>query len=170
MSSSQGGEGPFGPSHSLVFLLSKVGYAASRSFAAALAPIGLEPRHFALLNHVALGEGQTQQALGLALDIPPSRVVAIVDDLEGRGYVERRAHPTDRRARALYLTTDGEALLRKAREVARAHEVDFCRDIDPASRARLIALLSPLAALQDLPPGVHPALADTEPSQSPSST
>ena len=100
----------FGPRHSVVFLLSKLGSLAGRSFAACLEPLGLEPRQFAVLNFIALDEGRSQQALGDALEIPASRMVAIVDDLESRAIVERRTNPADRRARALYLTARGKAV------------------------------------------------------------
>jgi DNA-binding MarR family transcriptional regulator len=141
-----------------VFLLSKLGYAASRSFAACLEPLGLEARHYALLNYIAVNEGQSQQTLGAALEIPASRMVAIVDDLEHRGFVERRPHPTDRRARALYLTPTGENHLRQARNVVHANETDFCRDLDSGTREQLITLLTPLAAQRASPSGVHPGL------------
>ena len=108
MESAEPGQPQLGPPPSLVFLLSKVGYATSRSFAACLEPLGLEARHFAVLNFIALDEGQSQQTLADALDIPASRMVTIVDELEHRGFIERRPHPTDRRARALYLTPAGE--------------------------------------------------------------
>ena len=43
--------------------------------------------------------------------MPPSRMVALVDELEQRGLVERRPHPSDRRVRALYLTAEGREML-----------------------------------------------------------
>jgi DNA-binding MarR family transcriptional regulator len=141
-----------------VFLLSKLGFAASQSFAASLQPLALEPRHFALLNYIALAEGQSQQHLGGALEIPASRMVAIVDELEERGIVERRANPSDRRARALYLTASGKTLLAKARAAARANEAKFCASLAPGERDRLIELLTPLADAHGLAFGAHPAL------------
>jgi DNA-binding MarR family transcriptional regulator len=46
---------------------------------------------------------------GLAerLGIDASYVTAIADQLEGRGLIERRAHPTDRRIKSLALTDEG---------------------------------------------------------------
>ena len=149
-----------GPPASLVFLLSKLGFAASQSFAATLEPLGLEPRHFAVLNYIALAEGHSQQQLGSVLDIPASRMVAIVDELEDRDIVERRANPTDRRARALYLTPAGKALLRKARTAVRANETKFCATLAPGIREQLIELLTPLAQAHHVA-SVHPQLTTT---------
>jgi DNA-binding MarR family transcriptional regulator len=151
---------PQGPPPSLVFLLAKLGFAAGQSVAASLEPFGLEPRHFALLNHIAMAEGQSQQQLGAALEIPPSRMVAVIDGLQQRGLVQRRAHPSDRRARALFLTARGKTLLGKARVAVGANEESFCASLSPATRERLIALLTPLAAAHKLA-GVHPALTTT---------
>ena len=66
------------------FALSSVGYAVARRFREILAPLELEPREFALLRAVGAAEGQSQQAIGERLQIPPSRMVAFVDALEAR--------------------------------------------------------------------------------------
>src|SRR3954468_23186775 len=86
------------------FLLAQLGTHRHRRFAERLAPLGLHPRHFGILSHLGMNEGQSQQALSNALGIHRSAVVALVDDLEDRGVAERRRDPADRRAYTLYLT------------------------------------------------------------------
>lgn len=154
---------PAGPGDSVAFLLSKVGFDAARRFAARLAPLGLEPRHVGLLRAVAAAEGKSQQVLGQQLRITPSRMVALVDDLERRGLAERRPNPADRRAHALHLTADGCRLLDRALQAAAEHENELCADLDPSERRQLAALLRRLAAGQDLPIGTHPGLAGRGP-------
>jgi DNA-binding MarR family transcriptional regulator len=139
---------------SATYLLSKVGFEASQRFRSMLEPLGLEPRQFALLRFVAGAEGQTQQALGDALGIPKSRMVALVDDLEQRGLVERRLRPDDRRARALHLTPEGSSCLTEAMEVAMAHEAYVRERLSPGEHRQLVQLLQRLT--QDLE--VHPGL------------
>jgi DNA-binding MarR family transcriptional regulator len=147
---------------SATYLLSKVGFEASQRFRSMLKPLGLEPRQFALLRHVAGSEGQTQQALGDALGIPKSRMVALVDDLEARGLVERRLRPDDRRARALHVTTEGARCLGEALEVAEAHEAYVRERLSPAEHQQLVQMLQRLTISEDLE--VHPHLrADYEP-------
>jgi DNA-binding MarR family transcriptional regulator len=147
---------------SAAFLLSKVGFEASQRFRQMLAPLGLEPRQFALLRHVAHSEGQTQQALGDALGIPKSRMVALIDDLEDRGLVERRLRPDDRRARALHVTDQGGRCLADAMRIAAEHEA-FVRDrLSPGEHRELVRMLQRLTEAQDLE--VHPGLrSDYEP-------
>jgi DNA-binding MarR family transcriptional regulator len=140
------------------FTLSTSGYAVARRFRALLAPLALEPREFALLRAVAASEGSSQQAIGERLQIPASRMVAFVDALEARGLLERRANPSDRRARALHLTSAGSELLLRAVELASEFERDLCADLSEREREQLLDLLERVCARLELAPGVHAAL------------
>ena len=149
--------GPAAPYKSVGFTLSTLGFAVASGFHAKLAPLGIEPRDFALLRAVGAAEGQSQQAIGERLRIPASRMVAFIDSLEERGLLERRPHPTDRRARALHLTEEGRALLTEAYAAAVTFESDLCARLSAAERERLVELLGTVLATLGLPPGVHAA-------------
>src|SRR5690349_21087592 len=110
------------PFRGVAFNLSSLGYAISKGFKQILEPFHLHPREFAVLRAVGIQEGQTQQALGDGLQIPRSRMVSIVDELEARGYVERHPNPADRRVRELHLTASGRKALDQAFERALAFE------------------------------------------------
>jgi DNA-binding MarR family transcriptional regulator len=150
-------EGP--PGGSVVFLLSSLGVAASQGFRDALAPLGLEPRQFGVLNLVASAEGISQRELSEPLGIPASRLVAIVDGLEDQGLVERRRNAEDRRAYALHLTAKGRQALGRARGVSAENENRFAAPLKPKEREQLLDLLRRLAAGHELQSGVHPGLA-----------
>jgi DNA-binding MarR family transcriptional regulator len=143
---------------SLAFLLSQVGIHASRRFAERLDAIDLQPPLFRVLNVVDAAEGESQQAIGEAIGAPASRMVAIVDELERRGLVERRPHPSDRRVRALHLTGEGRRLLARGRKIAAEHEEELARGLSDSERKRLTLLLQKLRAEQGLGRGVHPGL------------
>jgi len=140
------------------FLLSQLGFQSSRLWRERLDPLGLDPREVAVLRYVASSEGQSQRAIGNAMRVPPSRMVALVDALERRTLVERRPRVGDRRTFALFLTREGRQLLGKITEVSAHHEAELCAGLTPAERRRLIALLSRLVAEQHLPVGVHPGV------------
>jgi DNA-binding MarR family transcriptional regulator len=142
----------------LAFLLSQVGIHASKQFAERIAAVGLQPPLFRVLNLVDAAEGQSQQAIGQAVDVPASRMVALVDELEREGLVERRPHPSDRRIRALYLTDEGRDVLARGHKIAKQHEADLTRGMSAADRKLLTQLLQQLVAEQDLGDGVHPGL------------
>lgn len=154
------GEEP--PFEAVGFLLSSLGYAVSRQFHAVLKPLGLEPRHFAVLRAVRVLEGATQQAVASFLQIPPSRMVAILDNLEERHLVERRQRPDDRRSRAMFLTTAGEDLLRRAQDVAAEFERKVCGDMAPDDRASLVRSLQGIGARLGVPAHSHPAMHERE--------
>jgi DNA-binding MarR family transcriptional regulator len=147
---------------SLGFLLSQVGVHASRRFAERLEAIDLQPPLFRVLNVVDAAEGLSQHAIGEAIQAPASRMVAIVDELEHRGLVERRPHPGDRRVHALYLTDEGRELLARGREIAGEHEAELTRGMSKADRDRLVSLLQKIVDAQEIGAGVHPGLSAPE--------
>jgi DNA-binding MarR family transcriptional regulator len=142
----------------LAFLLSQVGIHAARQFSERIAEVDLQPPLFRVLNLVDAAEGQSQQAIGEAIEVPPSRMVALVDELEQRGLVERRPKPEDRRVRALHLTPKGRKALARGREIAAEHERELTRGMAAADRKRLTRLLQKIVDAQTIGKGVHPGL------------
>jgi DNA-binding MarR family transcriptional regulator len=147
-----------GPPARASFLLAQLGASRHRRFAERLAPLGLHPRHYGMLGHLATREGRSQQALSDALGLHRSAVVALVDDLEHRGLAERRRDPRDRRAYQLYLTPHGREVLDRLERVAEEEEHELMTALDAGERAMFIRLLQRVAASQGLLPGVHPDL------------
>src|SRR5262249_29377938 len=99
------------PAGGLAFLLSPVGGHAPGQFGGRPEAVGLKPGHAGILRVIRQADGLSQQALGEKLGVFPSRLVALLDELEERGLVERRDRPTDRRSYALYLTGAGREAL-----------------------------------------------------------
>ncbi|HYX03245.1 MAG TPA: MarR family transcriptional regulator [Reyranella sp.] len=64
-----------------------------------------------------LGDGVRQKELATALSIEGPSLVRILDNLERRGLIERRADESDRRARGIHLTRSGRELARRAAKV-----------------------------------------------------
>jgi DNA-binding MarR family transcriptional regulator len=64
-------------------------------------------------------------------------MVAVIDELERAGYVERRRDAADRRAYALHATAAGEGVLAQASEANRAAEEEFLAPLAPVERERL---------------------------------
>ena len=136
----------------VAFLLSQLGHRSASVFADLIASIDLTPPHSGILRAIALEPGRSQQALSGQLGLLPSRVVAYVDELEDRGYVERRRNPDDRRLHALYLTAAGKKIMTKIGELSRQHETLMTAGLDSAQRGTLRQLLSIVAEEQGLTP------------------
>jgi DNA-binding MarR family transcriptional regulator len=140
----------------VAFLLSQLGHRSAAVFAELIASVDLTPPHAGILRLIAAEPGQSQQALSGQLGLLPSRVVAYVDELEDRGYLERRRNPDDRRLHALHLTAAGKKMMSKIGELGRQHERLMTAGLTADDKDTLRQLLSTVAQRQGLTPHVHP--------------
>ncbi len=127
------------------FLLTRsraVWVARDRAF---FAEFGLNGRLYAVLSLAASGENPTQRELADFLRLDASQIVALIDDLEQRGYVERRSSPTDRRTNIIVATDAGRQVHVEARAAARDGEQSMGPSLNAEDRATLLALLQRVA-------------------------
>ncbi|MEV0289360.1 MULTISPECIES: MarR family transcriptional regulator [unclassified Kribbella] len=93
-----------------------------------------------------LGAGPTSiSGLAERLEITKQGASQIVDDMERRGYVERRPDPSDARARLLHLTPRGEAALNAARKFHQAYERKLRRQYGDDAIDTVRAVLTSMA-------------------------
>ncbi len=133
------------------FLFSRIGARAEKLFTAALEPLGLRPKHYSVLHYLSTVEGATQRSIVDGLWIDSSTMVNLIDDFERLGLAERRAHPADRRAYAVYLTANGRRVLARAQKLAREVEEQILAPFDDAERATLRELLVRAAGTASAP-------------------
>jgi len=144
------------PGGGAAFLLAQLGAHAGRKFGERVAKLGLTPPDAGLLRKIASDPGISQQALAEHLGVMPSRMVALIDGLEGKGILERRRSTEDRRNYELHLTQQGRQLLGNLGRIATEHEDSLCAALTKEERAQLRELCQRIAAEQGLTPGVHP--------------
>jgi DNA-binding MarR family transcriptional regulator len=138
----------------IAYLLSKVGRRQSVRFSELLKPLGLRPKHFALMNAVDFADGPSQQQLGAALGLDPSGLISAIDELEAAGLLERRRAPDDRRRHALFLTPAGKAKLATARQASFTRGKELIAPLSDAEAQTLHDLLKRVAGAElDLRPG-----------------
>ncbi len=147
----------------IAFLLSQLGAHAAARFADRLAALRLTPGQAGLLRMVAKEPGLNQRQLADRLRAQPSRVVALVDELQERGLLARRTREGDRRSHTIELTEDGRRALMAIREIAEAHEAEITGALSHEERVELAFLMQRLAAAHALEPGVHPGYRSTSP-------
>jgi MarR family transcriptional regulator, lower aerobic nicotinate degradation pathway regulator len=128
------------------YLLFRLGRTQSALFVEALEPLGLRPKHFALMNLAELSEGSSQQELGNHLGLDSSGLVSVIDDLESKGLVERRRDTADRRRYAIHLTRAGRTKLSLAREAVTLRAEELLVSLDEDERRTLHDLLARVAA------------------------
>jgi DNA-binding MarR family transcriptional regulator len=130
------------------FLMNWVATRSRQHFARALEEsCGLHPRDWGVLNVIAKHPGIAQQQIGDGAGVDPSTMVATIDLLEERGLAERRPNPDDRRKRSIYLTPDGQQVLRVGRKAAAKAAREAFKALTPAERKQLHALLRKLSGL-----------------------
>jgi DNA-binding MarR family transcriptional regulator len=150
---------PAESSASAAFLLAQLGAHAATKFAERLAPLDFTPAHAGILRILGRRGPVTQQALAGILGMFPSRLVALMDQLESRGLIERRDHPDDRRSYALHLTEKGRVALQSIGRVAREHQKALLAALTVEEQRQLGQFLQRIADDQGLTRGVHPGYA-----------
>ncbi|MEU4565319.1 MarR family transcriptional regulator [Micromonospora sp. NPDC023956] len=110
----------------------------------ALAPWDVTPAQSRALG-VLIRHGTLRlSTLAEHLRIAPRSATEVVDDLEARGLVARRADPADRRATLVAPTEEGTRLSAAIRAARRAAAEDLFGGLPPADRAQLARILRTL--------------------------
>src|SRR6185437_2382083 len=142
-----------GPSRELLlstpFLLKRLGFAVKERSHAAFEGTGLQPQHHAVLSLLDEGARETQGTIADALGYDRSMLVGLLDELEERGFIERRRDPADRRRHLVSLTADGRQALGRMRAISKKVADEFLAPLDPEQRAQLHGLLLELACFHD---------------------
>ncbi len=99
---------------------------AARIFAAVVSGTDfddLRPSHGNAMEQLELEDGLRLTDLAARAGITAQSMGELVDDLELKGYVERRPDPEDRRAKRIYLTDRGRENVRVAKRATDEVEV-----------------------------------------------
>ncbi|NTG48762.1 MarR family transcriptional regulator [Agrobacterium rhizogenes] len=88
-----------------------------------------------------LGGGVRQVVLANYVGIEGPSLVRLLDQLEGLGLVVRKDDPTDRRAKGLWLTTEGEALATRMEETLDELRGRILANVDKADIEAAIRVL-----------------------------
>ncbi|WP_428682288.1 MarR family winged helix-turn-helix transcriptional regulator [Reyranella sp.] len=130
------------PERNLGFLLHDVARLMRKRFEQNARGLGLTRSQCQVLAHLARNEGIQQSGLADILEVEPITLTRLLDRLEEAELVERRAHPTDRRIRQLYLTEKVHPLLADIFTIGAATRSEALEGVAEAEREQLFALLS----------------------------
>ncbi len=130
---------------SVGLLLTLLGRASTRVFTDALRPIGLKPRHLAVLTELR-ETPLTQQALGEATQTDPTKLVGLLNDLERWSLIVRRRDPDDRRRHIVEISPCGRERLADVDRLVAVSDDRIVASLDPDQRAMLLQLLGQIAA------------------------
>ncbi len=123
-------------------LMIKLGRITMHRFTEALDRYGVRPRHVAALIELRDHGELTQQALSSQLHLDPTNLVAVLNELEERGYAKRRRDPGDRRRHIVKLTNKGHGVIDTVSEVMDGVEDEMLDGLDPAERRQFERLMT----------------------------
>jgi DNA-binding MarR family transcriptional regulator len=106
--------------------------------------LGVTPMQYAALQTVQQTPGMDQRTLGRAIALDASTTGGVVDRLEARQLIERRASPSDRRVRLLHVTPQGNALLEQITPMMLQAQQRILAPLSPEQRETFMAMLGTL--------------------------
>ncbi|PUE22413.1 hypothetical protein B9Z38_16275 [Limnohabitans sp. MMS-10A-160] len=110
-------------------------------FTGEMGDLGLTPIQWSALLTTQQRPGLDQTALSKEIFIDTSTIAGVLDRLESRGLLERKASPNDRRVRLLNVTKQGDALLKKANVVVLDTQQWLMEPLSSAERRMLMSLM-----------------------------
>lgn len=123
------------------FRLRRIQNHLSRNFSARNADWNLRSGLFSSLAIIAANPGISQNLLSREVGLDKSATVQIVDDLEGRGWAERRRSTNDRRFYELAVTVKGQEALAQLFANLEETEKDVMAHLTADERILLLGLL-----------------------------
>jgi DNA-binding MarR family transcriptional regulator len=99
---------------------------------------------YAVLNALDRSPVRTQAALAEAIGADKTRIIGTLDELQQRGYIERRPDPDDRRVRLLEITAAGRAAKNAVQSDIQRGEERLLAELTAEERAVFLRVLARL--------------------------
>ncbi len=131
----------------LGFQVRRLHHLLSQRVEQVFAPYGLRPGSLTMMVLISANPGYSQVELSRIGNLDKSAIVTIVDDLEKRGLAIRGRSSSDRRRNSLFLTAQGEKLMKEMHDLAMATEQPLRDGLSAAEFDQLFELLERARAL-----------------------
>jgi MarR family transcriptional regulator, lower aerobic nicotinate degradation pathway regulator len=109
----------------------------------------LTPVQYAALVAIQTHRGIDATRLSAVIAFDRSTLGNVIERIEAKGLVERKASPDDKRIKLLYLTRSGAALLSEIVPLVDRAQARMLQPLKPADRKTLMVLLSQLVDLSN---------------------
>lgn len=126
------------------FLVNDIARLLKRHFERRVRETGLPitRRQAAIMLFVSRHQGVSQAEVANRLDIEPIALVRMLDKLSEAGLIERRAHPTDRRVRTLWLSSSARPVIERILTIIRSIRAEAFAGFSPKAREAFVAELA----------------------------
>ncbi|MBM5812575.1 MAG: MarR family transcriptional regulator [Gammaproteobacteria bacterium] len=123
------------------YLIHEADRLMSRQFDRRMRALGLTRAQWWVLAQLYFNDGVTQSELAGELGFSKAALGGLLDRLESKGWLERRPHGSDRRAKCVHRSRQVGALLGRMRRVALAMTTDMLAGLNDRERTELMRLL-----------------------------
>lgn len=125
----------------LGYRLRRAQLASFQDFKASFAALDMRPTQYSVMVLIHYNPGRKQSEIAAALGIKRSNFVSLMDELERRKLAERRKAQGDRRSHALFLTAEGERMMKKLERAHRRHQEHLIARVGEENGDLLLDLL-----------------------------
>ena len=131
----------------LPLLLRRAWYGLNKAFRRSIADAGATPDQFTVLRTLDEGDtsGMTQSELTQKMSSDPNTVASLLERMEKTGWVDRKPHETDRRAKRITLKPAGRRKYRELRNVAADLQMDLLQILPESQHERFLSQLASIA-------------------------
>ncbi|KUI22509.1 MarR family transcriptional regulator [Mycobacterium sp. GA-1285] len=116
-----------------------------------LAEHGISMWGYSVLSALDASPVRTQAALAEAIGADKTRIIPTLDELQDRGYIERKPDPADRRVRLLAITEAGRALKDSVQAEIQRGEERWLSALSPADRRAFLRALHEMTRVEETP-------------------
>ena len=103
--------------------------------------LGLTRAQWLVLTRLHRRPGASQSELAEMMEVEKASAGRMIDRLEAKGWVERRAQRDDRRVKRVFLTAEAERVHKRLWRIAETTVDDALAGLSPAEREQLMTLL-----------------------------
>lgn len=137
------------------FILHDVARLLRTTYDRRMKTLGLTRSQWWVLTHLYRNDGVTQSELADILEIEKPTLGRLLDRLEANGWVQRKEHTEDRRAKRVFLTDEVEPALKAMRAAAAEMRRDALAGLTSEAQTQFVdTLIAVKANLGDVDNGV----------------
>jgi DNA-binding MarR family transcriptional regulator len=130
------------PDEHIGFMISDVARLLRTVFDRRVRRLGLTRAQWLVLTRLHRRPGASQSELADMMEVEKPSAGRMIDRLETKGWVERRAQKGDRRINRIYLTPEAERVHKRIWRIAEATVADALADLSNPEAAQLMKLLA----------------------------
>ncbi len=131
----------------LPLLMRRAWYGLNQAFRRSISHAGATPDQFTVLRTLSEGDpaGLTQSELTRMMSSDPNTVASLLERMEKSGWIERKPHETDRRAKRIFLRPAGGEKLDELRIIAKNLQANLLGTLPESKREPFLEELAQVA-------------------------